>query len=175
MPHNAATRLASALHNTVAGARMTGSQNTVAGIMGILLAAGTWAVSNTFHATMAEAGLGPDFYPKGIAILLGLTSLVLIFGHVPVTKRQGVELKGLPFARLVLLLVLLWAYTLLITRLGYFSSTIIMSFLATFICYWEIDKTKILYACVTTGVVCISIYGIFKVLFQFSLPRGILF
>ena len=154
---------------------MTCNQNTVSGILGLLIAVGTWTISNTFHSTMAEANLGPDFYPKVIAICLGLASLALIFGNVPEAKKQGAPLTGLPLIRFVLLILLLWFYAFTITRLGYFSSTIIMSFLATFIGYWEIDRKKVFYACITTGAACLSIYCIFKVLFRFSLPRGILF
>ena len=154
---------------------MTYNHNTVAGIMGLVVAVGTWVVSNSFHAAMTESGLGPDFYPKVLAVLLGGTSLVLVFGSIPVAKRQGAELTGLSLARFVLLTLLLCGYAFSITRLGYFSSTIIMSFLATLIGYWEIDRKKILYACITTGAVSFSIYLMFKVLFKFSLPRGILF
>ena len=154
---------------------MTCNQNTVAGIMGLVLAVGAWTVSNTFQVTMDDAGLGPGFYPKVISVCLGLTSLALIFGNVPTVDRQGATLSGLPLIRFTLLILLLCFYAFTITRLGYFSSTIIMSFLATFIGYWEIDRKKILYACICTGVVCLSIYCIFKVLFRFSLPRGILF
>lgn len=150
------------------------NQNAVAGILGLALAAGAWIVSNTFPGQMANAGPGPDFYPKIIAACLAFASIVLIIGG-PGKSAKRSPLSGLALLKFFLLVLVLGMYAFCISRLGYFASTILVSIAASLIGYWEVDVKKLVYACINSGFICLAIFCTFRLLFKFSLPSGILF
>jgi hypothetical protein len=150
-------------------------RNLGAGILGLALSVGAWTISDSFPSQMANAGAGPDFYPKIIAACLGVTSLALILTGNKNQEGACAPLSGLALAKFLVLALSLAAYIFCIPRLGYFVSTILFSILASFIAYWKFDLKKLLYSCVNTAAICIVIYLTFKVMFKFSIPSGILF
>ena len=153
-------------------------RNLVAGILGVALSIGVWLVADTFPFKTASLGERPDFYPKVIAAGLAITSIALVwtkYHHLGGDKKREPKLSQIARIKFCLMVLAMGLYAFSIPRLGYFASTILASLGVSLIAYWSFDWKKFLYMGLNAAGICGLIYLIFKVMFKFNLPQGLLF
>jgi hypothetical protein len=112
-------------------------------------------------------GVGPDFFPKMIAMIMGVLGLWLFLQKSPikVEKKEKRNTKSV-----IITAIALVAYVYLAEYLGYVTSTVIA--LLFFLIYYGCRNKIVIVTIITllTG----SLYFFFGQVMQVMLPRGIL-
>lgn len=114
---------------------------------------------------------GPGLMPFGGGILLGILSLAdLILRNARRTKGEEIGFKGVRWSRLFLIIITLFAFTLLLPILGYLITT----FLVMFFLYKGIEPQKWWVALSGAFFSTILTYLLFAVALKSLFPEGIL-
>ena len=115
---------------------------------------------------------GPGFLPFWSGVFLGTFSIVLIVKSFLRKKDEGeiIDLwKGVEWIKAVLVLASLFAYAILLTKVGYLITTFgLMAFL-----FGLIEKTKLWIRVMSAFVAALVTYIIFHVWLDVQLPKGI--
>ncbi len=112
---------------------------------------------------IGDSGLGPDFFPKVIAIILIILS-ILLFLSKDKTKQENHNIKY------TLMVIMIFAlYIFMIGKLGYLISTILFSFTIVSI----LKKNSIILKIIYSLIFPIGLYLLFTYIFKVSLPTGI--
>jgi hypothetical protein len=144
----------------------------VIGAVLLLLAGCYFAVSYSIPTTLVDDPLGPTFYPRGLALLLALGSLVLIVRRPRQDlsmRDHGSELGG--DRRLAATLALTAAYLVVLPIAGYLLPTPI--YLGAFARLLGYRAWKPLVAAAVGLTVVIAL--VFGWLLGIRLPRGVFF
>lgn len=112
------------------------------------------------------------FYPKFVAILLALLSIVFLIKTAMTNYKSSNEsmFKGMQVKQYFFVIAVAFVYVSLINILGYFTST----FIFVTICLLGL-KAKKLYAFLTAAGFCAFIFIAFKILLRVPLPKGFIF
>ncbi len=113
---------------------------------------------------------GPGLMPFGGGILLGILSLGdLLLKNARRPKGEEIGFKGVRWDRLFLLIIILFAFTLLLPILGYLITT----FLVMFFLYKGIEPQKWWVALLGAFFSTILTYLLFAVALKTLFPEGI--
>lgn len=142
----------------------------------IFLYAGSYAIK------MSKAdSLGPQFFPRIVAIVMGVLSVIQIFGSTRKNlKEKGKKVEKKPFTfnlPLLLSIVLLVGYYFLLKPVGFIPLTIVYLFCQMYLLFprGSYKEKKLLIISICTSVaVPIAVYYLFYYGFQIFLPAGIL-
>jgi hypothetical protein len=125
------------------------------------------------------------YFPRFIIIMLAVLGCMILANefrkwpkarHSEKSKNQtevaGVSLMRQPkFRKVILIIVSSLIYLILISRLGFFSTTLV--YLPAMM--WLLDVRKIVTLAFSTAVVVFFIYLIFRVFLKVPFPEGIVF
>lgn len=112
---------------------------------------------------IGDSGLGPDFFPKVIAVILIILS-VLLFLSKDKTKQENHNIKYT-----MMVIIIFAIYIFMIGKLGYLVSTILFSFTIISI----LKKNSIILKIIYSLIFPIGLYLLFTYIFKVSLPTGI--
>lgn len=114
---------------------------------------------------IGDTGLGPDFFPKVISIILFVLG-VLIF----ISSGKDKKVEKNPNAKYTLVTIGVFAvYIVLIGKIGYLVSTILFSFAIISLLKKDSIVLKVIYSIVFPA----GLYLLFTYAFKVSLPTGI--
>ena len=114
---------------------------------------------------------GPGLMPLGGGILLGILSLAdLILRNARGLKGEEIGFKGARWSRLFLIIIILFAFTILLPILGYLITT----FLVMLLLYKVIEPQKWWVALLGAFLSTILTYLLFGVALKTLFPEGIL-
>ncbi len=116
---------------------------------------------------IGNTGLGPDFFPKVIAIILFILSTMLFAGSVKNKDKKSIYNPNMKYTFMVIFAFAV--YIFLIDRIGYLVSTVIFAFVVITILK---SKSKILNI-VFAIAFPIALYLLFTYAFKVSLPTGL--
>ncbi len=138
--------------------------------------------------TLAVSSIGSGFFPSVVSVLLAITSIAIIAGGVfqarkaepaaaPETKssaekKPSAEEKPRVWAVLVTF-ILMAAYALLITKVGFLITTTMYLFIQINILSPKQSRKQLMFAIISV-VSAIAIYYTFVKVFNLMLPAGIL-
>ena len=126
---------------------------------------------SSIHLAMGKWGRpGPGFFPFGLAVVLILLSLVLIFRHWEKDRTPAPFWPGRTWLRPLLGVAILVLYALSFDRMGF----IVTTFLFLVIWMWIIERLgwrTIL--SISTGTT-VALYLIFNLFLEVPLPQGFL-
>lgn len=142
-----------------------------------------YAASFSIQTSTADA-LGPQFFPQIVSIVMGVLSVVLIFGSTRKNLREkatgsaGTARKPLKWnLPLILSMAMLIGYYFLLDAVGFVLLTIIYLFCQMYLLFpkgsFKEKKLLIISLC-TSVLVPIAVYYLFYYGFQIFLPAGIL-
>lgn len=142
----------------------------ILGILCIILGIGIFVISGNYDVYTYDP-LGGGGFPRLLAVLIILCGIAIAVQYF-MGKKAGKEQK-LPKGNWILagkLLISLIVYVLVVERVGYLVSTVI---LVSLLLYWQdIKNKKKLLLC--TGVIVGVLYVLFAFVLQVKLPTGIL-
>lgn len=140
--------------------------NWIAALLLLVLVVVVFVSSAGLPTTGQESDPGPVFYPRMIAVALGLLSLGLLL-----QSSTGEALpRGRDAARVVAIIVLLVLYAYILQALGFIAATILFlvgGLLAAGI------RGPLALVLLPAGVSVVTFYVFFELL-QVSLPQGVL-
>ncbi|WP_304159958.1 tripartite tricarboxylate transporter TctB family protein [Fusobacterium ulcerans] len=119
-------------------------------------------------AFIGNSGLGPDFFPKVIAVILFILSVMLFVGSIKNKDKKSIYNPNMKYTFMVIFAFAV--YIFLIDRIGYLVSTVIFAFVVITILK---SKSKILNI-VFAIAFPIALYLLFTYAFKVSLPTGLL-
>ena len=119
-------------------------------------------------AFIGNSGLGPDFFPKVIAVILFILSVMLFVGSIKNKDKKSIYNPNMNYTFMVIFAFAV--YIFLIDRIGYLVSTVIFAFVVITILK---SKSKILNI-VFAIAFPIALYLLFTYAFKVSLPTGLL-
>lgn len=119
-------------------------------------------------AFIGNSGLGPDFFPKVIAVILFILSVMLFVGSIKNKDKKSIYNPNMKYTFMVIFAFTV--YIFLIDRIGYLVSTVIFAFVVITILK---SKSKILNI-VFAIAFPIALYLLFTYAFKVSLPTGLL-
>ena len=134
-------------------------------LMLVLAVAYGWGATQFPEPFGGAETVGPDTFPKVIAVVLALSSLYLIVKPDP----DNAWPKGRIIQELVIAVVVLIGYTLLLEPLGFILSTL----LAVGTLCWRMGAVPVR-AYATGGIAGIVVYLLFSYALDLSLPLGVL-
>lgn len=147
------------------------------GISGLVLTGYVWVVAGGFPEDQVVQ-IGPAFFPRILAVGLGLSSLTLIFQAVVQRHRQSVPEQGPRFSlrdpgiqRAGITLTATAVYCLLLETLGFIPLSILYLLLLMLLLKEKKYLQMVLTAISVTGV----LYLIFNVFLNITLPLGSLY
>lgn len=118
-------------------------------------------------AFIGNSGLGPDFFPKVIAVILFILSAMLFVGSIKNKDKKSFYNPNMKYTFMVIFAFAV--YIFLIDRIGYLVSTVIFAFVVITILK---SKSKILNI-VFAIAFPIALYLLFTYAFKVSLPTGL--
>ena len=122
-------------------------------------------LANNFDMSyIGDSGLGPDFFPKVIGVILIVLSIFLFFSK----EKTIQENKNIKYP--LITIGIFAVYIFLIGKLGYLVSTIIFSFTVISL----LKKNSIVLKIVYSILFPLGLYLLFTYVFKVSLPTGIL-
>lgn len=134
-------------------------------LMLVLAVAYGWGATQFPEPFGGAESVGPDTFPKVIAVVLALSSLYLIIKPDP----DNAWPKGRIALELVVAVLVLIAYTLLLEPLGFIIATL----LAVGTLCWRMGAPPVR-AFVTGGVAGVVVYALFTFALDLALPLGLL-
>lgn len=114
---------------------------------------------------------GPNVFPQFLAVMLFITSIMLIVNAVKgksQTDLEGINLAG--FIRTAITVGISIAYLIIMQFIGFFVATVI--FLYTMITY--LGQKSLITRIISSAAVSIIVYLIFKDFLKIPLPTGYL-
>lgn len=119
-------------------------------------------------AFIGNSGLGPDFFPKVIAVILFILSAMLFVGSIKNKDKKSIYNPNMKYTFMVIFAFAV--YIFLIDRIGYLVSTVIFAFVVITILKSKSKILNIIFAIVFP----IALYLLFTYAFKVSLPTGLL-
>lgn len=119
--------------------------------------------SNNFGGGM---GLGPDFFPRMLALMMIIFSTVHFFKLMKSPKEEEIKIKIFRLSAYIFAACV--AYLALVGLLGY----IVTTFLYISLTIYLISRKKSLLDMVAALVVTLCLYGVFHLLLHVPLPEG---
>ena len=114
---------------------------------------------------IGDTGLGPDFFPKVVSVILIVLS-ILIF----ISNGKDKKTEKNPNIKYTLITIGIFAvYIVLIGKIGYLVSTILFSFAIVSL----LKKDSIVLKVVYSIIFPVGLYLLFTYAFKVSLPTGI--
>ncbi|MCI6151763.1 MAG: tripartite tricarboxylate transporter TctB family protein [Fusobacterium perfoetens] len=130
-----------------------------------------YSASNFDMSYIGDSGLGPDFFPKVISVILFiLSALIFIFKVMEDKKGEAKENNGQNPKATLLTIGVFAVYIFLIGKIGYLTSTILFSFVVISI----LKKNSLVLKIVYSIIFPLGLYLLFTYAFKVSLPVGIL-
>ncbi|WP_373079590.1 tripartite tricarboxylate transporter TctB family protein [Fusobacterium varium] len=124
--------------------------------------------STQFNMTfIGDSGLGPDFFPKIIAIILFILSTMLFIGSIRNKDKKSIYNPNMKYTFMVIFTFAV--YVFLIDRIGYLISTIIFAFVVITILKSKSKILNIIFAVIFP----VALYLLFTYAFKVSLPTGL--
>lgn len=118
-------------------------------------------------AFIGNSGLGPDFFPKVIAVILFILSALLFVGSIKNKDKKSIYNPNMKYTFMVIFAFAV--YIFLIDRIGYLVSTVIFAFVVITILKSKSKVLNIIFAIVFP----IALYLLFTYAFKVSLPAGL--
>lgn len=119
-------------------------------------------------AFIGNSGLGPDFFPKVIAVILFILSAMLFVGSIKNKDKKSIYNPNIKYTFMVIFAFAV--YIFLIDRIGYLISTVIFAFVVITILKSKSKILNIIFAIAFP----IALYLLFTYAFKVSLPTGLL-
>lgn len=119
-------------------------------------------------AFIGNSGLGPDFFPKVIAVILFILSAMLFVGSIKNKDKKSIYNPNIKYTFMVIFAFAV--YIFLIDRIGYLVSTVIFAFVVITILKSKSKILNIIFAIAFP----IALYLLFTYAFKVSLPTGLL-
>ncbi len=118
-------------------------------------------------AFIGDSGLGPDFFPKIIAIILFILSAILFVGSLRNKDKKSVYNPNMKYTFMVIFAFAV--YIFLIDIIGYLISTIIFALVVITILKSKSKVLNIIFAIIFP----VALYLLFTYAFKVSLPTGL--
>jgi putative tricarboxylic transport membrane protein len=118
-------------------------------------------------AFIGNSGLGPDFFPKVIAVILFILSAMLFVGSIKNKDKKSIYNPNMKYTFMVIFAFAV--YIFLIDRIGYLVSTVIFAFVVITILKSKSKILNIIFAIAFP----IALYLLFTYAFKVSLPTGL--
>lgn len=118
-------------------------------------------------AFIGNSGLGPDFFPKVIAVILFILSAMLFVGSIKNKDKKSIYNPNVKYTFMVIFAFAV--YIFLIDRIGYLISTVIFAFVVITILKSKSKILNIIFAIAFP----IALYLLFTYAFKVSLPTGL--
>lgn len=118
-------------------------------------------------AFIGNSGLGPDFFPKVIAVILFILSAMLFVGSIKNKDKKNIYNPNMKYTFMVIFAFAV--YIFLIDRIGYLISTVIFAFVVITILKSKSKILNIIFAIAFP----IALYLLFTYAFKVSLPTGL--
>lgn len=118
-------------------------------------------------AFIGNSGLGPDFFPKVIAVILFILSAMLFVGSIKNKDKKNIYNPNMKYTFMVIFAFAV--YIFLIDRIGYLVSTVIFAFVVITILKSKSKILNIIFAIAFP----IALYLLFTYAFKVSLPTGL--
>lgn len=118
-------------------------------------------------AFIGYSGLGPDFFPKIISIILFILSAILFVGSIRNKDKKSIYNPNMKYTFMVIFAFAV--YVFLIDRIGYLISTIIFAFVVITILKSKSKILNIIFAIIFP----VALYLLFTYAFKVSLPTGL--
>lgn len=126
-----------------------------------------YSASNFDMSYVGDSGLGPDFFPKVVSIILFILSGMILIGNLKKIKENTKNTMD----KNTLMIILLFAmYIFIMGKIGYLVSTILFAFSIISILKKDNIVLKIIYSILFP----LGLYLLFTYAFKVSLPVGIL-
>lgn len=119
-------------------------------------------------AFIGNSGLGPDFFPKVIAVILFILSAMLFVGSIKNKDKKSIYNPNMKYTFMVIFAFAV--YIFLIDRIGYLVSTVVFAFVVITILKSKSKILNIIFAIAFP----IALYLLFTYAFKVSLPTGLL-
>lgn len=133
-------------------------------ILCIISATIYYSASNFDMSYIGDTGLGPDFFPKIISIILIVLSILIFISKDNKKREKNTNIKY------TLMTILIFAlYIILIGKIGYLVSTIFFSFMIISL----LKKNSIILKVVYSIIFPVGLYLLFTYAFKVSLPTGV--
>jgi len=140
------------------------------GLALILLSAATWVTAGQFP-TVGDTDVGAGFFPKLIAVVLILLSVVMMALSFRRQTQDGAEEVSTSWSKIILGFVLTFAFLALIFFTGFYISAPIF----LFVFMWLFGYRKPISVVVVAVIVTLFIYLVFEMVLRVPLPAGIFF
>ena len=115
---------------------------------------------------------GPGFYPKILAGIFGLLSLLLIATRPPVNDK--IDEVAIPLRRMLIIIAALIVYPIAVIQIGFVVSSMIM-LIAGFLYLGNMKKKLWMKPILLSVIFTMTIYYVFEKIFIIILPHGLLF
>ena len=149
--------------------------NIIMGILFLLLAIGAYIIADGMVAKLATDPLGPGFWPRCLAIVLGIFSIILLLQGLLKKPADDVpspfHFKSPEFRRVALLAGDLSLFLVITYFVGIYIGLLLM--IPT--CMYLLGERKVKVMAIFSVASCLFIYVVFKMLLMVPLPTGILF
>ena len=110
-------------------------------------------------AFIGNSGLGPDFFPKVIAVILFILSAMLFVGSIKNKDKKSIYNPNMKYTFMVIFAFAV--YIFLIDRIGYLVSTVIFAFVVITILKSKSKILNIIFAiAIKIGVLLLSAIGL---------------
>lgn len=146
--------------------------NIITGIVFIVLSIFIFIQSSNFQQTMiTDNFVGAAFFPRVIASIMVVLSLILILGSVldrnqkSVTTIFKIANMRMPF----IVFIIIFIYTVLLDKLGFIVATILLNLVIFTILKYE---NRLLTLILSFGITLV-IYQVFQKMLMVPLPSGI--
>lgn len=126
-----------------------------------------YSASNFDMSYVGDSGLGPDFFPKVVSIILFILSGMILVGNL---KRVKENTKNSIDKNTLMIILLFTIYIFIMGKIGYLVSTILFAFSIISILKKDNIVLKIIYSILFP----LGLYLLFTYAFKVSLPLGIL-
>ncbi len=146
----------------------------IAGLLGLALTGYVWIITGTFPEDQVVR-VGPAFFPRILAVCLGLSCLVLLIKALVdrqvISASRGFSFRDPGFQRAVIALAATVVYCFVLEPFGFIVASIIyLLFLMSLL-----KDRKYLQMLLTAVAVTLTLYLIFSVFLHITLPMGSLY
>lgn len=148
--------------------------NVILGIIFLLLSVGAYVLADGMVARLSTDPLGPGFWPKCLAVTLGIFSIILILQGLfkkSDDSQSPFHFKSEGFRRVALLAGDLAVFLMITYFIGIYIGLLFMVPSCMYLLGERNIKIMISFGIGT----CVFIFVVFKLLLMVPLPTGILF
>jgi putative tricarboxylic transport membrane protein len=138
-----------------------------AGILFLAVAAFFIIESQKISSNAYGSTVGPNIFPMGLGIILGLLSLRLIYETFRYQQSEKKK-ESLDYKRFGIILLTAFLYCYFLEDVGYTVTT----FLFLFISFQTLQKGKILTSLIISLVFSIGVFYVFDTLLKVNLPSS---